>query len=135
MSIRRFLERGVRSRQVAAAALAIVTAAVVAASGVWVFRSVPPIDPEPSFLQLVFAERATLGFLRLGFIALALYAIGSVAALVAGGRWMRTLGAQGFEADEARATDQDLAALEARLAVAEQRNLELMQLLWRLPGG
>jgi hypothetical protein len=48
----------------------------------------------------LFADRTTIGFLRLGLVLLAVYLIASVPALVVGGRWLKGFGRDGVTADD-----------------------------------
>ena len=105
---------------------ALLGAVVLAASGVAVFRS-SPVPDDVSVWRLVFADRAAIGFLRLATIALALYAIASSAALVAGGRWLRGLGSGGLQVDDAQASLDAAEELKARVRRAEQTRDEAIR--------
>src|SRR5262245_21159295 len=97
--------------QLAAAGVALVVVGVLAYHQLWVFEAAPAkIDSNPSLAQLVLSDRATLGFVRFGIVLLALYAIASVPALVAGGRWLKGFGTSGLTADDALAEGADTIA-------------------------
>lgn len=124
-----------RRGQWLAAGLAIFIASLIAGTGTWVFRAKATTAPDSSTWQVLFSDSSTTGFVRLAVIAVSLYAIGSVAALVAGGRWMKALGAGGFHADEARASDQTIAELNARSEALAEQLLQLSRLSWRTRDG
>jgi hypothetical protein len=66
---------------------------------------------------------------RLATVSLALYAIVSVAALTIGGRWMKTISAGGFEADDPVAADERLEALKVGLREAREERDQAFRLL------
>jgi hypothetical protein len=132
--LRRLLRILSRRGQWLAAGFAILTASLIAVSGSWVFRSRAVGSPDASLWRFLFVDGSTAGFVRLALIAISLYAIGSVAALVVGGRWMKALGAGGFHADEARESDQIIAELNARLEAHEEQ-IEFLRLFWRMHDG
>ncbi len=121
-----------RSLQRWAASTAAVLAVALAVAGVVFFRA-GANDPKEPFWRLLLSDRVTLGFVRLATVALALYVISSVAALAAGERWLKSLSAGGFEADEIRASDEELAKLEAGSRAIE-RDLDQVIRLLRGPG-
>ncbi len=55
----------------------------------------------PSAWQLIFSDRATLGFVRLVVAGLAIYVAVSVPALAVADRWLRGFGTGGLTADDA----------------------------------
>lgn len=119
---------GTRERSILVAVLSILVVSILAWRNVWVFRStVPalPADPEKvSLWQFILSDRATLGFVRLAFIALGVYALASVPALIVSGRWLKGFGTSGLTADDAAAAKtaaaagSDLAEMEAQLSEA-----------------
>jgi len=103
-----------RAAEYAGAGIALSVGAVAAATGIWLFRPSSGTAPgSGSFWRVLLADRATLGFLRLAVLMGALYVVASAAALIVGGRWIRSIGSGGFEAD-ARIADERMAALERR---------------------
>ena len=88
--------------QLASAAAALVLAILLAAQSTWPFdASQPRLPGRPSLWQLLLSDHITLGFVRLAVVMLAAFVIGSVPALVAGGRWLKGFGAGGLVADDA----------------------------------
>jgi hypothetical protein len=86
--------------QWAAAVIVCVVAIILAATQTWVFGGPPvPIGDSPSLWQIVLSDSITLGFLKLGLMAIGLYVLASVAALVIGGRWIKGFPG-GLSADE-----------------------------------
>lgn len=126
--------RGVASKiparlpQFAAAGAAIAAAAITGALAVWVFRPGRQ-QAGGSFWRLVFLDRATVGFARAAVVALAIYVIGSLAALLTSGRWIRSVSTGGLETDAVRDTDGRIAELEARLRLANERYERTLRLL------
>lgn len=118
-----------RTRSILAAVTSVLTVAILAWRNVWVFRSPPPAlpnDPEKvSLWQFILSDRATLGFVRLALIALGIYALASVPALIVSGRWLKGFGTTGLTADDAaaaatrsQAADRDLGEMKQRLQEA-----------------
>jgi hypothetical protein len=94
------------SRVQRAAAMVAVIATVILAmlANWWPFHSAPravQTYQDPSVWQFVLSDRTTLGFVRLAVVALALFVIASVPALVLAGRWLKGLSAGGISADDA----------------------------------
>lgn len=90
-----------RAVQLASAAAAVILAILLAAQSTWPFdASRPKLPPKPSLWQLLLSDYVTLGFVRLALVMLAVFAIASVPALAAGGRWLKSFGAGGFMAIE-----------------------------------
>jgi hypothetical protein len=116
------------SRGYLAAIAIIVTTSICATVGVWLFHP-PATSSGSSVWRLIVSERWTLGFVRLAIVALALYAASSVAALIATGRWIRTLSTAGFESDAPSDADKQLEALEARLRDMENQRDQAFRLL------
>ena len=102
-----------------AAIAAMLAALVIAALGVAVFQP-SRVPNDASLWRLVFADRGTIGFLRLATIALAMYAIASAAALIVDGRWLRGLGASGLQVDDAGKSDELVEEWKAKAFRAEQ---------------
>jgi len=107
-----------RGCEVFVAIAAIVVATIAASRDWWPFdESLAPADSyeDPSIWQYLLSDSTTLGFVRLGLIALVLFIVASVPALVVAGRWMKGLGTGGISADD---------AASARLSIDElQREL------------
>ena len=100
-------------------ALALVFLAILLAAGrAWPFDASPPRE-HASLWQLLLADRLTLGFVRLALVAVALFVVASVPALIMGGRWLKTFGTSGLTADEA--VDTTAALTRARLELAGVR--------------
>ena len=76
-----------------------------------------------------FSDRATLGFIRAALVMLAIYVIGSLAALLVSGRWIRSIGRGGLETDPARSIEERIAELEKEAKIANERRDELARLL------
>jgi hypothetical protein len=108
-------------RRVAVLAVALVVSMCFA--GVWVFGEAGSEELEPSFWSVLLADRATLGFIRAAIIGLAVYAIASVAALIASGRWIRSFRSTGFEADPMTIERVRRAQEDAAMAKAEREEL------------
>lgn len=85
-----------------AAASAIALSIVLALVRAWPFGSRPPPVTVPSIMLLLLNDRLTVGFLRLALVALALFVIGSVPALIVADRWLVGFGASGVVADAAQ---------------------------------
>jgi hypothetical protein len=99
---------------------AVLAAIVLAATRVWPFDTTPPpLEPKPSLSQLLLSDRAILGFARLALVALMLFVIASIPALLVAGRWLKAFGTTGVSADDA--------AQQADVAV-ERLNEELQTL-------
>jgi hypothetical protein len=91
-----------RAVQLASAAAAVVVAILLAAQSAWPFdASRPRLPARPSLWQLLLSDHVTLGFVRLALVMVAVFVIASVPALVAGGRWLKGVGAGGLVADDA----------------------------------
>jgi hypothetical protein len=91
-----------RGLQLIAAVLVVAVAVVLALADWWPFDvSQPALPADPSFWQLMLSDDLTLGFVRLGFVMLAIFVIASVPALIAGGRWIKGFGTAGLTADDA----------------------------------
>jgi hypothetical protein len=91
-----------RAVQLASAVAAVALAIFLAAHKAWPFAGAQPKLPaRPSLWQLLLSDQMTLGFVRLAFVMLAVFVIASVPALVAGGKWLKGLGAGGLVADDA----------------------------------
>jgi hypothetical protein len=127
------LRTNVRTRQYALAVAVLGGAVVVAVTGSWVFRA-SPRQPNASLWELVLSDRWTLGFVRVAVFLLALYAIASIAALVAGGRWIKGFGAGGLSADDAVETDKWVAETQRELERARQSHDLVAEVLLRRSG-
>ena len=105
-----------RRVQALAALSALLTAIVLAATSVWPFATTPPpLESKPSLWQLLLSDRATLGFARLALVALTLFVIASVPALLVAGRWLKAFGTSGLSADDAAQADATVERLESEL--------------------
>jgi hypothetical protein len=92
-----------RARQRTAATIAIAASLWAAVQRLWPFNASPRALRQfetPSLAQYVLSDRYTVGFVRLGVAALAMFAVASLAALLVAGRWMRGLGTTGFSTDD-----------------------------------
>jgi len=105
--------------QFVAAAVAVAAALVAGASAVWVFRPSSG-QTSQSFWRQLFSDRATLGFVRAAVVMLAIYTIGSLAALLASGRWIRSIGRGGLETDSAHSLDEQIADFETKFRQADE---------------
>ena len=102
MVVKRLFQR--RTLQLLAALAAVGASAVLAYLEYWPFDASPrAVDGvrDPSVWQYLVGDRVTLGYARLTLVALAVYLLASVPALIVGGRWMKTVGTSGLGADEA----------------------------------
>jgi hypothetical protein len=82
----------------------------------WPFREEPTSArsyKDPSSWQLVFSDRVMLGFVRLGIVALVIYLVVSVPALIVAGRWLRGFGTGGVSTDAAEEASKTLEQYEA----------------------
>ena len=123
-----------RLPQFVAAGTAIAAAAITAAFAVWVFRPGPQ-QAGGSFWRLIFLDRATVGFVRVTIVMVAIYSIGSLAALLASGRWIKSIGTGGLETDAVRDADRRVAELEGRLQALEQHHERTLRLLEEVRSG
>jgi len=117
-----------------AAALAVTAVGAAAAAGIWAFRASDASRSGGSLWTLLLSDRATLGFARVALMMVSVYAIASIAALLSRGRWIKTFGTSGFEAEDARAIE-DVAVLRQKLHVAEEMLEEARRLSWRMRDG
>ena len=102
-----------RHVQFLAAGSGVVVSILLAATSVWPFDTTPPpLEPKPSLSQLLLSDRAILGFARLALVALMLFVIASIPALLVAGRWLRAFGTSGISADEVAQTSGAVAELE-----------------------
>lgn len=114
----------------------IIAASVVAAAialvpfEVWVFRGRAD-GGKASIWQILLSDRATLGFLRLLLAVSALYAVASIAVLVARRRWLQTISTTGIEAESASFSDETIEELRAKLQHAIEERDHVNRLLWR----
>lgn len=76
---------------------------------------------KPSIWDYLLADRVTVGFVRLGIVALAAFVIVSVPALLVAGRWLKALGTGGLTADEATETSSRIDVLEEKLDRATEK--------------
>lgn len=83
-------------------ATVVVVAAVLAWTSTWPFdERPPPLDAEPSLWQLLLADRVTIGFVRLAFVALSVWVASAVPVFVLSGRWPTRFAWLGTERDDA----------------------------------
>lgn len=111
-----------RTRQYALATIVLLGSSILAATRSLGFREAPPPlsgNENPSLWQLVLSDRITLGFVKLGILMLALYAILSIPALILAGRWLRAFAPGTLAADDPLDTSQTVEALRARLRTTE----------------
>jgi hypothetical protein len=105
----------------------VVAAIVLALADAWPFNtSQQKLPADPTLWQLVLSDDITLGFVRLGLILLALFVVGSVPALIIGGRWIKGFGTTGLTADDAADASQALEDAKAKLD-ASARELEAVK--------
>lgn len=100
--------------QLALGLVAVLLALVLSQLQVGPFQALAPEqlnDKDPSLWLFLLSDHVTLGFVRLGLIALAAYAIASIPALIVGGRWIKSFGASGLSADDATETKTTIAKL------------------------
>ena len=76
---------------------------------------------EPSIWQYLLSDRYVLGFVRLALVALALYVVLSVPALVIAARWAKGIGSHGVAADEAEEATKTLEDYEEELSHVTQQ--------------
>ncbi|MGH2784631.1 MAG: hypothetical protein ACRDJ1_05185 [Actinomycetota bacterium] len=62
---------------------------------------------------------------------LAIYTIASAAALIATGRWVRSIRSGGFEADDPKAADSAFESLRGELRATEEELEAWKRLFWR----
>jgi hypothetical protein len=112
-------QRGV---QRAGAVIIVVSAIILALADFWPFDTSPRTLPaDPTLWQLMLSDDITLGFVRLGLVLLAVFVVGSVPALIIGGRWIKGFGTTGLTADDAADASQALDEAKAKLdATAHQ---------------
>jgi hypothetical protein len=130
-----------RAVQLVSAVAAVVLAILLAAESAWPFDAArPKLPARPSLWQLLLSDHTTLGFVRLALVMLAAFVIASVPALVAGGRWLKGLGAGGFIADDAvdlrsalEATERKLDRTTRDLDAMKRERDEAVALAERLP--
>lgn len=105
-----------RARQwlVAAVVLAIVASLAVAKAGPFSWE--PPVTTQRTgFFEALLGERYTLGLVRVALIALGVFVVLSVPALVVAGRWLKGFSKEGLTADDAEAADDTIADLRSQL--------------------
>lgn len=118
-----------RAGRLLIAAALLIAVAVIAWRRVWIFREAIPLPSRnPAWWEAFLSDRATLGFLRLALIMLALYVIASVPALVLQGRWIRAVSTRGFEVDGFESAAERVRAHLEALRRERDRALELIDL-------
>jgi hypothetical protein len=75
----------------------------------------PPFNEDDGFFEALLAERYTLGLVRLGLMALGLFIVLSVPALIVAGRWLKGFSKEGLTADEAINVNQTIVDLEKQV--------------------
>jgi hypothetical protein len=119
--------RGLDFYEYVAAGFAVVLLAFLAWLSIWPFHENPPArGNDPSIWEVLIYDRAILGFLRAGIVAVVTYVGASVFALVIARRWMKGLGKAGLTTDAAGKTEDTIADL--RKTVADQET-EIQRLL------
>jgi len=115
-----------RACEVVAAFAAVAGVIALAAYGGWwpFDESLAAADSydDPSIWQYLLSDATTLGFVRLGIIALVLFIIASVPALVIAGRWMKGLGTGGISTDDAASARHSIDELQRQI---ERRTTDL----------
>lgn len=105
-----------RTRQQIGAAIVLVATVAFAVWRIWPFDAKPiPFGSDPSLWQLILSDRITLGFLRLALIALGAFVATSVVALAIAGRWLKGFGTDGLTADDADKAESSIADLEEQV--------------------
>ena len=127
MALRNLMNGRNRALQFVAAAIAISAASIAGAIAIWMFR--PTSQSAHDLWSLLLGDRATVGFVRASIVMLAVYAIGSLAAHLASGRWIRSIGKGGLEIDAASSIEERLAYLEHETQQALTERYELLRLL------
>ena len=126
-------ERRRRKTEYGAALATVVVSVALVGFGSW---PVPESTTGDSVWQMFLNDRMLVGLLRLVLVVVALYAIGSVPALIVGGRWATGVGTGGIVAGDA-GSEAATALAEARrkVAVLQMQRLALehaLDELWRL---
>ncbi len=122
--LRRIKAVAERPRQWFVAMVVLAGVVVDASLSGWPFQSVPKglsHYKDPTLWQLLFSDRLTVGFVRIAFVALVLYVVASVPALVVAGRWLKTFGTSGLSADEVQDAAKTVSDLRAQLKVTTQK--------------
>lgn len=70
---------------------------------------------------MMFADRVTLGLIRLAVLGIAGFIVVSVPALVLAGRWLKAFGTQSIAADAAEDADKALEKQQTELQAARQK--------------
>jgi hypothetical protein len=123
-----------RVLQYIASSAACCVALGLAVAGIAMFRE-SSLPADASVWRLLLDDRLSLGFIRLGAVAGAIYMIASVPALVVGGRWLRAVGPSGLTADELSANEQRFRDLEARYRRVKKERDQLRALFDAARGG
>ena len=116
--------RTVRLWQRVFAAASVALVALAAWQAWWPFQEIPTSSrfyEDPSAWQLLFSERLILGFVRLGIVALVIYLVASVAALIVGGRWLRGFGTGGVATDTAEEASKTITQYEATTDILTEK--------------
>ncbi|MEX2556681.1 MAG: hypothetical protein WEB06_13780 [Actinomycetota bacterium] len=116
-----------------AATVAVSIVSITAAARVGTFRESG--SPSGSFWHRLLMDRTTVGFVRAAVVMVAIYVIASGAALVAGGRWLRSMKATGFEVDASNHGEITIASLEQQLRDTRAERDEAIRLLKEVHGG
>ena len=121
-----------RRREYWSGLAALVATIALACFGVW---PVPKAVADDGVLDMILDDRVLIGMIRLTLLVMALYAIASVPALIAGGRWVKGMGTSGIIADDARIESRTAAEADRRLDALQKRNDALEAIvddLWAL---
>src|SRR6266542_385542 len=107
-----------RTREGAAALLALAATVGLAVAGIWPFNGDPVTESEvksPSLLQFIVGDRIMLGMIRLLLLARSAFAIASLAAFLSRGRWLKGLSGKGWAVDEREESSEAIKDLEGQV--------------------
>lgn len=114
-----------RERQFIASGLVLAVTIVLAIAKAGPFGGTIPVPTGTTgLLDQLLRERFTLGLVRLGLIALALFIILSVPALMIAGRWLKGFGKEGLTADDAQDAGNTIEEMQVQIEeLTEQKDL------------
>lgn len=90
----------------------------------WVMPPTAPVFDDPSALEALIDSRLAVGVIRLVGLAVAVYVVVSVIALMRGGRWIVKMGSADTDVVEGDRED-----LQSRLEAAEKETQQLRSIL------
>jgi hypothetical protein len=107
-------------------------AALLAVTGCWPFNGKPTTESQvasPSLMQFLIGDRIMLGMVRLLLLAVAAFALASLAAFLSRGRWLKALSAKGWDVDERQEASGTIGDFEAEIdQVTRERDEALREL-------